>query len=57
MMVEPSLVLFYLASAITLGGALGVVMTRNIVYASFALLAAMIYCSPSCSHGWKIFRI
>ena len=41
MMVEPSLVLFYVASAITLGGALGVVMTRNIVYASFALLAAM----------------
>jgi len=41
MMVEPSLVLFYVASAITLGGALGVVLTRNIVYASFALLAAM----------------
>ena len=40
-MVTPSLVLFYIAGALTLGGALGVVMTRNIVYAAFALLAAM----------------
>ena len=37
----PSLVLFYVAGALILGGALGVVMTRNIVYAAFALLAAM----------------
>jgi NADH:ubiquinone oxidoreductase subunit 6 (subunit J) len=41
MMVEPSLILFYIAAALTLGGALGVVMTRNIVYAAFALLAAL----------------
>ena len=40
-MPEPSLVLFYIAGALTLGGALGVVMTRNIVYAAFALLASM----------------
>ena len=38
----PSLVLFYVASAVTLGGALGVVMTRNIVYAAFALLASLL---------------
>ncbi len=36
-----SLVLFYVAGALTLGGALGVVMTRNIVYAAFALLVAL----------------
>ena len=36
-----SLFLFYLAGALTLGGALGVVMTRNIIYAAFALLAAL----------------
>ena len=41
-MVSPSLVLFYVAGALTLGGALAVVMTRNIVYAAFALLAALI---------------
>mgnify|MGYP002528230485 CR=1 FL=1 len=41
MMVEPSLVLFYIGAALILGGALGVVMTRNIVYASFALLASL----------------
>ena len=35
------MVLFYVAGAITLGGALGVVMTRNIVYAAFALLASL----------------
>ena len=37
-----SLVLFYLAGAITLGGALGVVMTRNIVYSAFSLLASLL---------------
>ena len=41
-MVTPSLVLFYVVGALTLGGALGVVMTRNIVYAAFALLASLI---------------
>ena len=41
-MVTPSLVLFYIAGALTLGGALGVVMTRNIVYAAFALLLALV---------------
>ena len=40
-MVTPSIVLFYLAGALTLGGALGVVVTRNIVYAAFALLASL----------------
>jgi NADH-quinone oxidoreductase subunit J len=42
MMVEPSLVLFYIGAALILGGALGVVMTRNIVYAAFALLASLL---------------
>ena len=41
-MVAPSLVLFYVATAMTLGGALGVVLTRNIVYAAFALLLSLI---------------
>ncbi|MDP7414831.1 MAG: NADH-quinone oxidoreductase subunit J [SAR202 cluster bacterium] len=41
-MITPSLVLFYVAGSITLGGALGVVMTRNIVYAAFSLLACML---------------
>ncbi len=41
-MVAPSLVLFYIAATLTIGGGLGVVMTRNIVHAAFALLAAMI---------------
>ncbi len=41
-MVTPSLVLFYVVGALTLGGALGVVMTRNIVYAAFALLASLV---------------
>jgi NADH-quinone oxidoreductase subunit J len=41
-MVTPSLVLFYLAGALTLGGALGVVMSRNIVYAAFGLIAALL---------------
>ena len=40
-MVTGSLVLFYVAGALTLGGALGVVMTRNIVYAALALLMAL----------------
>jgi NADH-quinone oxidoreductase subunit J len=42
MSVSPSLVLFYLAGALTLGGALGVVMTRNIVYAALALLVSLV---------------
>ncbi len=37
-----SLVMFYIAGAVTLGGALGVVMTRNIVYAAIGLLASLI---------------
>ncbi len=41
-MVSPSLVLFYVAAALTIGGGLGVVMTRNIVHAAFALLVAMV---------------
>ena len=41
-MVTPSLALFYLAAALVIGGALGVVLTRNIVYAAFALLASLI---------------
>ena len=41
-MVTPSLVLFYVAGALTLGGALGVVMARNIVYAAIGLLASLI---------------
>ena len=36
-----SLILFYVAGAMTLGGGLGVVMTRNIVYAAFALLVSL----------------
>ena len=40
-MVTTSLVLFYLTGALTLGGALGVVMTRNIVYAALALFATL----------------
>ena len=40
-MVTPSLILFYVAGALTLAGALGVVMTRNIVYAAFSLLVAL----------------
>lgn len=40
-MVTPSLILFYVAAVLTLGGALGVVLTRNIVYAAFALLASL----------------
>ncbi len=40
-MLTMSLVLFYVVGALTLGGALGVVMTRNIVYAAFSLLASL----------------
>ena len=40
-MISSSLVLFYIAGALTIGGALGVVMTRNIVYAAFALLLSL----------------
>ncbi len=40
-MISASLVLFYIAGALTLGGALAVVLTRNIVYAAFALLASL----------------
>ena len=37
-----ALVLFYLAAAISIGGALGVVMTRNVVHATLFLLIALI---------------
>ena len=37
-----SLIVFVIAAAIALGGALGVVTTRNIVYAAFSLLASLI---------------
>ena len=36
------LIVFLIAAAIALGGAFGVVMTRNIVYAAFSLLASLI---------------
>ena len=41
-MVSQSLVLFYIAAALVITGGLGVVLTRNIVYAAFALLASML---------------
>ena len=41
-MVSQSLVFFYIAAALVVMGGLGVVLTRNIVYAAFALLAAML---------------
>ena len=37
----PSLLLFYIAGALTIGGALGVVGARNIVYAALALLVSL----------------
>ena len=37
----PSLLLFYVAGALTIGGALGVVVTRNIVYAALSLLVSL----------------
>ena len=40
-MISASLVLFYIAGGLTLGGALAVVLTRNIVYAAFALLVSL----------------
>ena len=40
-MLAPSVVLFYVAAALTIGGGLGVVMTRNIVYAALALLVSL----------------
>ena len=41
-MITPSLALFYLAATLVMAGALGVVLTRNIVYAAFALLASLL---------------
>ena len=41
-MITPSLVLFFVTGALTLGGALVVVMSRNIVHAAFGLLASMV---------------
>ena len=41
-MISPSLVFFYVAAALVIAGALGVVFTRNIVYAAFALLASLL---------------
>ena len=38
---EFSSVIFYIAAAFTIGGAFGVVITRNIVYAAFALLVSL----------------
>ena len=37
-----SLIVFLIAAFIALGGALGVVTTRNVVYAAFSLLASLI---------------
>ena len=37
-----SLIIFFAAAVVALGGALGVVTTRNVVYAAFALLASLI---------------
>ena len=37
-----ALVLFYIASAITVGGALGVVATRNVVHAALFLLVSLL---------------
>ena len=41
-MITPTLILFYAAAALTLTGALVVVISRNIVYAAFGLLASMV---------------
>ena len=41
-MISPSLIFFYAAAALVIGGGLGVVFTRNIVYAAFALLASLL---------------
>ena len=40
-MITPVVVLFYVAAALTIGGGLVVVMTRNIVYAALALLVSL----------------
>jgi len=40
--VNGTFIVFLIAAAIALGGALGVVTTRNIVYAAFSLLASLI---------------
>ena len=40
-MLAPSIILFYAAATLTLGGGLGVVMARNIVYAALALLISL----------------
>ncbi len=41
-MISPSLLFFYAAAALVVAGGLGVVLTRNIVYAAFALLASLL---------------
>jgi len=41
-LITPTLILFYVAAALTLAGALVVVISRNIVYAAFGLLASMV---------------
>jgi len=41
-MITPSLILFYLAGAVTLGGALGVVLGRNVVYAAISLFVSLL---------------
>ena len=41
-MITPSLVFFFLAAALVIAGGLGVVFTRNIVYAAFALLTSLL---------------
>ncbi len=41
-MITPTLILFYVVAALTLTGALVVVISRNIVYAAFGLLASMV---------------
>ena len=40
-MLTPLLIMFCIAGALTLGGALGVVVARNIVYAALSLLVAL----------------
>ena len=41
-MVTSSLILFYIAGVLTIVGAIGVVTTRNIVYAALALLVTLL---------------
>ena len=40
-MLAPSIIFFYAAATLTLGGGLGVVVARNIVYAALALLVSL----------------